>query len=114
MVAGPPAAPLLFSVAAMPASPAEDGAVEAVAVPPAGAVALRAILTWPLVMVNGSGLDVPPAGAGLTTVTSVLTRSPRAARSVAVIVARSSVLLMKVVGRSTPSQRTVEPLVKLL
>ena len=57
------------------------------------------------VIVNVSGDDTPPPGAGVATVTSAV---PCAARSPARIVARNCVLLTKVVVRFAPFQRTTD------
>src|SRR5438552_15957859 len=61
-------------------------------------------------MVNAAGAEVPPPGAGLTTVTLAM---PAAAMSVAGIVAVSCVGETNVVARAAPFQFTVELLTKL-
>src|SRR5438445_6559547 len=61
-------------------------------------------------MVNAAGAEVPPPGAGLTTVTLAV---PAAAMSVAGIVAVSCVGETNVVARAAPFQFTVEVLTKL-
>ena len=63
----------------------------------------------PLVMVNGVAFEVPPPGAGVTTVTLGM---PAAAKSLAGICAVSWVPLTKVVARLLLFQRMVEPLTK--
>src|SRR3989449_1800392 len=60
-------------------------------------------------MVNAAGAEVPPPGAGLTTVTLAM---PAAAMSVAGIVAASWVGETNVVARAAPFQFTVELLTK--
>src|SRR5437879_10696345 len=60
-------------------------------------------------MVNVAGADVPPPGAGLTTVTLAV---PAAAMSAAGIVAASWVGETNVVARAAPFQFTVELLTK--
>src|SRR5262249_49603175 len=55
--------------------------------------------------------DVPPPGAGLTT---VMDKSPTLVTSAARIVAFSCVELTKVVARELPLSRTVAPLRKLV
>ena len=57
-------------------------------------------------MVNVRELDVPPPGAGLTTVTSAV---PAEAMSVAEMFAVTSIALTKNVVRLTPFHCTVEP-----
>jgi hypothetical protein len=81
-------------------------------VPPALAeMGLRLVMVGAgLEIVKGSALDVPPPGAGLTTVTLTV---PAVAMSAAVMSAVSLALLTKVVVLSSPSQRTVESLTKL-
>src|SRR5258708_1530692 len=54
------------------------------------------------------GLDVPPPGAGVNTVTGAA-NGPPAGTSAAEMDAFSCLLLRKVVGRSLPFQRTREP-----
>jgi hypothetical protein len=61
-------------------------------------------------MMNVAAAEVPPPGAGLTTVTLAV---PAAAMSVAGIVAVSCVGETNVVARAAPFQFTVEPLTKL-
>ena len=63
------------------------------------------------VIVNGSALDVPPTGAGLTTVTLAV---PFAPMSLAGMTAWSCPLLTKVVARAAPFQRIWEPFTKWL
>jgi hypothetical protein len=63
------------------------------------------------VIVKVCALDVPPPGAGLTTVTDA---PPIAAMSAAVIVALSWFAEPKLVVRVEPFQRTVAPFTKLL
>ena len=63
------------------------------------------------VMVNVAAAEVPPPGAGLTTVTLAM---PAAAMSVAGIVALSWVGETNAVARAAPFQFTVELLTKLL
>jgi len=58
-----------------------------------------------LLMLNVSALEVPPPGAGLTTVTWAVAAVPM---SLAGIAAVSCVLLTKVVVRSLPFHRTTE------
>src|SRR5262245_55415112 len=60
-------------------------------------------------MVNVAAADVPPPGAGLTTVTLAV---PADATSVAGIVAVNCVALTKIVVRVLPFHRTLEPLTK--
>jgi hypothetical protein len=62
-------------------------------------------------MVNVAAAEVPPPGAGLTTVTLAM---PSAAMSVAGIVAVSCVGETNVVARAAPFQFTVEVLTKLV
>src|SRR6266571_7832549 len=62
-------------------------------------------------MVNVAAAEVPPPGAGLTTVTLAM---PAAAMSVAGIAAVSCVAETNVVARAAPFQFTVEVLTKLL
>src|SRR2546430_9843918 len=62
-------------------------------------------------MVNVAAAEVPPPGAGLTTVTLAM---PAAAMSAARIVAVSCVGETNVVARAAPFQFTVEVLTKLL
>jgi len=64
-----------------------------------------------LVMVKVAVLDVPPPGAGLKAVTFAV---PAVATSLAGMVAVSTVLETKVVGRSLPFQRTTAPLTKFV
>src|SRR5882762_5030078 len=64
-----------------------------------------------LFTVNVCAAEVPPPGAGVTTVTDAVAA---AARSEAGIAAVSCVALTKVVVRVAPFQRTLEPLTKLL
>src|SRR5205823_13792749 len=64
-----------------------------------------------LFTVNVCAAEVPPPGAGVTTVTCGV---PADARSEAGIAAASWVALTKVVVRAAPFQRTLEPLTKLL
>src|SRR6266404_5372508 len=64
-----------------------------------------------LFTVNVCAAEVPPPGAGVTTVTCGV---PAVARSDAGIAAVSWVALTKVVVRAAPFQRTLEPLTKLL
>src|SRR2546430_7464550 len=61
-------------------------------------------------MVNVAAAEVPPPGAGLTTVTLAM---PAAAMSAARIVAASCVGETNVVARAAPFQFTVELLTKL-
>ena len=63
------------------------------------------------VIVNGSALDVPPTGAGLTTVTLTV---PVAPMSLAGMTAWSCPLLTNVVARAAPFQRIWEPFTKWL
>src|SRR6266850_8179408 len=63
------------------------------------------------VIVKVCGLDVPPPGAGLNTVTG---RAPAVARSAVEIAAVSCVADPNVVGRSVPFHRTTEPDTKLV
>lgn len=63
------------------------------------------------VIVNVRAPEVPPPGVGLNTLTSTV---PAVAMSLAAMLARSSVLLTKVVVRSDPPQRTTEDATKLL
>jgi len=62
-------------------------------------------------MVNTAAVDVPPPGAGLTTVTLAV---PAAAMSAAKIAAVTRVAETKLVVRTAPFQFTVELLTKLL
>src|SRR5437773_2492876 len=62
-------------------------------------------------IVNGRAADAPPPGGGVKTVTCA---APTAAISLAAIAACRFVSPTKVVGRSTPFQRTLEEPVKLL
>ena len=62
-------------------------------------------------MLNVAAIDVPPAGAGFTTVTLAV---PASARSAAGIAAVSWLEETKVVARAVPFQFTVELLTKLL
>jgi len=62
-------------------------------------------------MVNVTAFDVPPPGAGFTTVTEAL---PGDATSAAVTVAVSCVDETNVVVKTVPFQRTVEPETKLV
>ena len=62
-------------------------------------------------IVKVCGLDVPPPGAGLNTVTG---RAPAVARSAVEIAAVSCVADPNVVGRSVPFHRTTEPDTKLV
>src|SRR5204863_9190581 len=64
-----------------------------------------------LFTVNVCAADVPPPGAGVTTVTGTVAA---VATSAAAIAAVSWVALTKVVVRAAPFQRTLEPLTKLL
>src|SRR5438309_1013735 len=64
-----------------------------------------------LFTVNVCAAEVPPPGAGVTTVTDAVVA---AARSVAGIAAVSWVALTNVVVRVAPFQRTLEPVTKLL
>src|SRR6267143_5645078 len=64
-----------------------------------------------LVTVKACAAEVPPPGAGVTTVTCGV---PAAATSAAAMVAVSWVALTKVVVRAAPFQRTPEALTKLL
>ena len=57
------------------------------------------------VMLNGAGGDTPPPGAGENTVNCAV---PADATSSAAIAARNSVLLICVVERLEPFQRTTE------
>ena len=83
--------------------------------PPATALlGLRAVATgvgFGATIVNVSAADVPPPGAGVATVTGT---EPAVAMSAAVIVARSSVALTKVVERGAPFHRTTDDATKLL
>src|SRR2546421_11473025 len=63
------------------------------------------------VIVNVCGLEVPPPGAGLNTVTGAV---PAVARSLAEIVAVSWVLLPYVVARSAPFHRTMDDATKFV
>src|SRR5437667_336755 len=65
----------------------------------------------PEVIVKVGAFEVPPPGAGVTTVTCAV---PTVATSVARIVARSCVLLANVVARLVPFHRTPELATKLL
>src|SRR5258708_39064518 len=60
-------------------------------------------------MVKVRGLEIPPPGAGVNTVTSAV---PATAMSLSEIAAWSCVPLTNVVGRSVPFQRTTEPATK--
>src|SRR5258706_15737377 len=60
-------------------------------------------------MVNCTGLEPPPPGARLNTVTRAV---PSAAMSLAGIWAESWLLLVTVVGRSLPFQRRIDPATK--
>ena len=62
-----------------------------------------------LATVKVTAFDVPPPGAGFTTVTAIV---PAAAMSEAPMVACSTVAETKVVGRALPFQPTVEPVTK--
>src|SRR6267143_5615650 len=64
-----------------------------------------------LVMLNVCAAEVPPPGAGVTTVTDAVAAVARSAAGMAAV---SCVALTKVVVRAAPFQRTVEPLPKLL
>src|SRR5439155_320716 len=64
-----------------------------------------------LLTVKVCAAEVPPPGVGVTTVTCGV---PAAATSAAAMAAVSCVALTKVVVRAAPSQRTVEPLTKLV
>jgi len=85
------------------------------AAPPATAVLgdreLSVGLGFGAVIANVCGLEVPPPGAGLKTVTEAV---PAVAMSAAVICAVSCVLLPKVVVLALPFQRTTDELLKFV
>jgi hypothetical protein len=73
--------------------------------------AMPVILGVGLVIVNVAGVETPPPGAGLET---VMLAVPGAAISLAGIAAVNCVLLPKVVARSAPFQRTIDPVTKFV
>ena len=71
--------------------------------------AVRFCAACPDEMVNDWAGEIPPPGAGLNTVTCAV---PAVTTSPAGMAAVTRVALTKVVGRSVPFQRTVEPATK--
>jgi hypothetical protein len=94
--------PVPFTVSVKAAAPA---------VAPVGVTEVRLGSGLGAVMANAIAPEVPPPGAGLTTVTEAL---PAAAISAAVMAAMSCVALPYVVVRGLPFQFTVEPETKPL
>jgi hypothetical protein len=87
--------PFTMSVKAGPPAPARFGLIVVIAG-----------TGFALVIVNVTAFEVPPTGAGFDTVTDAV---PGDAISLAGIVAVSNVVLVEVVVRSAPFQRTTEP-----